>query len=420
MHWPTAYLLSIMITLILLGGVLAYAWRFRYARGAVYFLTFGAGAFLWTLLVAAMAVSPPETAKIWLRLKYFVIAFEPVPVLLFVLAYTGRDRWLRPALIAGLCAIPALTQCMVWTNGMHHLMLRALEMVSDGDLTYAAEISFGPYYWVHAFYGYLLTMGAAGILGLAMIRGGSLVRRQGVPIMIGVLAPLVANVVLLTQAAPPQVDPMPFGLAVTAVLLGWGGFRHQLLNLVPVARSRLVESVREGMLVVDGEGRVVDLNPAMRDFLGVEEKRVVGKPVQEVIREHAGMSQLLEAPVPAQSEEGEHELQIGEREFQARIVPLGGGADNQGRLIVLNEQTQRKKMQRERERLIAELQDALSQVKTLRGMLPVCANCKKVRDDEGYWHQVDVYIRRHSEAEITHGICPECEHELYPEYATRK
>jgi AmiR/NasT family two-component response regulator len=65
-------------------------------------------------------------------------------------------------------------------------------------------------------------------------------------------------------------------------------------------------------------------------------------------------------------------------------------------------------------RLNAELQDALAQVKTLSGLLPICASCKKVRDDRGYWHQVEVYIRDHSEAKFSHGICPDCAKSLYP------
>ncbi|MFW6055420.1 MAG: GAF domain-containing protein [Thermodesulfobacteriota bacterium] len=66
---------------------------------------------------------------------------------------------------------------------------------------------------------------------------------------------------------------------------------------------------------------------------------------------------------------------------------------------------------RERNRL----QKALDQVKTLKGMLPICANCKKIRDDQGYWNQLESYLHRHSDAEFSHGICPECEKELYPE-----
>ena len=77
----------------------------------------------------------------------------------------------------------------------------------------------------------------------------------------------------------------------------------------------------------------------------------------------------------------------------------------------------RKQAAEERERLVAELQKALSEVKTLRGYIPICASCKKIRDDKGYWNQVESYIERHTEAEFSHGICPDCLKRLYPEYA---
>lgn len=67
-----------------------------------------------------------------------------------------------------------------------------------------------------------------------------------------------------------------------------------------------------------------------------------------------------------------------------------------------------------------ELQAALDQVKQLSGLLPICASCKKIRDDGGYWHDVAVYIRDHSEAEFTHGICPECAEKFYPEFVNRR
>lgn len=63
-----------------------------------------------------------------------------------------------------------------------------------------------------------------------------------------------------------------------------------------------------------------------------------------------------------------------------------------------------------------ELQAALDQIKTLKGLLPICAQCKKIRDDEGYWHGVEVYIREHSDADFSHGICPSCLQILYPDF----
>ncbi len=78
--------------------------------------------------------------------------------------------------------------------------------------------------------------------------------------------------------------------------------------------------------------------------------------------------------------------------------------------------TERKQAEGERERLIAELEDALARVKTLNGLLPICSSCKKIRDDQGYWQQIERYISKHSEVEFSHGICPECMKELYPDF----
>ena len=70
--------------------------------------------------------------------------------------------------------------------------------------------------------------------------------------------------------------------------------------------------------------------------------------------------------------------------------------------------------------LIVKLQDALAKIKTLRGMLPICAACKKVRDDKGYWSQIEVYVRDHSDAEFTHGLCPDCAQKYYDQLSSLK
>jgi hypothetical protein len=75
-----------------------------------------------------------------------------------------------------------------------------------------------------------------------------------------------------------------------------------------------------------------------------------------------------------------------------------------------------KQAEEERERLIRQLQDALANIKTLKGLLPICYSCKQIRDDKGYWNQIDTYIRDHTEAEFTHGICPACAMKLYPDF----
>jgi DNA-binding response OmpR family regulator len=89
-----------------------------------------------------------------------------------------------------------------------------------------------------------------------------------------------------------------------------------------------------------------------------------------------------------------------------------------GQLLVrsLRYAIERKRGELERSNLIRKLTHALEKIQTLRGLLPICTRCKKIRDDEGYWHQVEVYIRDHSEAEFSHGFCPDCARELYPQF----
>jgi CheY-like chemotaxis protein len=71
------------------------------------------------------------------------------------------------------------------------------------------------------------------------------------------------------------------------------------------------------------------------------------------------------------------------------------------------------KAEDERKKLIRQLQEALSEIKTLKGIVPICASCKKIRNDKGYWQQLEAYIREHSQAEFSHGICPDCAQKLY-------
>ena len=82
-------------------------------------------------------------------------------------------------------------------------------------------------------------------------------------------------------------------------------------------------------------------------------------------------------------------------------------------ITIIRDITERRKVENERERLLGELQSALATVKTLRGLLPICAWCKKIRDDKGYWSKVEEYVAQRTEAEFTHGICPECAQKLH-------
>jgi PAS domain-containing protein len=103
-------------------------------------------------------------------------------------------------------------------------------------------------------------------------------------------------------------------------------------------------------------------------------------------------------------------------EVSAGLLELG---DQRFILAVDRDITARRQVETARENLIQDLKDSFEKIKTLKGLLPICASCKKIRDDKGYWSQVEVYIRERSEADFTHSICPECVRRLYPEVADR-
>lgn len=98
--------------------------------------------------------------------------------------------------------------------------------------------------------------------------------------------------------------------------------------------------------------------------------------------------------------------------------------DSQGMLLAIegiaSDITERKRQEGERKRLIRQLRKALSEVKTLSGLLPICSHCKKVRDDKGYWQQIDSFITEHSDLFFSHGLCPDCLARHYPEYTSRR
>jgi PAS domain S-box-containing protein len=129
-----------------------------------------------------------------------------------------------------------------------------------------------------------------------------------------------------------------------------------------------------------------------------------------------------------QTEESFHQRK--ENDYEYRVIAKDGEihwlhdrgkfvADQQGNALfwqgVLLDITRGKKAEEERENLIRKLQEALAEVKTLSGLLPICASCKMIRDDKGYWNQIETYVAEHTEAKFSHSICSTCAHKLYPE-----
>ncbi|MDZ4164113.1 MAG: MASE3 domain-containing protein, partial [Smithellaceae bacterium] len=183
------------------------------------------------------------------------------------------------------------------------------------------------------------------------------------------------------------------------------------------------------MLVVIGSDQNVQLiNKKGCEVLGYSEEEIVGKNwfdhfLPENLPENvkAVFLKILSGEV----EPFEYfENDVLTKEGQERAIAWHNTMlrDGEGNIIATlssgEDITDRKRVEEEREKVVHELKEALGKVKLLSGFIPICASCKKIRDDKGYWEQVEVYIRNHSEAEFSHGICPDCMKTLYREITT--
>lgn len=131
--------------------------------------------------------------------------------------------------------------------------------------------------------------------------------------------------------------------------------------------------------------------------------------------------ELLETGKP-RTEVHEHVDKIGNKiSVEVTAYPVRDGTGEIARFVhIAKNITERNKLEQERKKLISELQDALAEIRTLKGIIPICASCKKIRNDKGFWEQTEAYISRHSDAEFSHGVCPECAQKLYPRYFDEK
>ena len=187
----------------------------------------------------------------------------------------------------------------------------------------------------------------------------------------------------------------------------------------------VVQTAKDAIILADASGNIIAWNRAAQTIFGYREEEVMGQPLTMVMPERyrdahrKGMARLQaggEAHVIGTTVElhglrkdgSEFPLELSIGTWQATDGPFYSG--------IIRDITERKRAEEERERLIRELQEAMAEIKVLDGLLPICATCKKIRDDKGYWKQLEDYISDHSKATFTHGICADCARKIHPDW----
>lgn len=415
-------MLSAIVLLQLISAVFClmlavYAWSRRAHPATAYFALAMALATVWTVGFVLEILSTTLSAKLfWANVQFFGIAPLPVAWLAMTLHYTDAHRrwgWI----VSALWAIPAATLVVIWTDGYHHLFRGHPMVACSGSFFPALANDYQLWFYVvHAFFSYAMFAGSLGFLAHAWCRAEGKYRQQILVLLASTAFPVIVDLFYVTGINPiTDINLTTVAFSISGALIAWSLFSYRFLDLMPVARSVLVDIVGDAWIVIDAADRVLDLNKTAERVLGRPLKEMIGQTLDRV----ADSDQLVECLQERQERPTEIEMRQGNETawYDLRHSPLN---DHRGRrrgcLIVLRDITPRKRIEMERERLVNELQGALAKVEKLEGMLPICANCKRIRDENGVWHNVEVYIRDHSKAEFSHGICPDCAKRLYPDF----
>ncbi len=395
------YIWVLLASAVVTAALGAYAWRQRAVPGGAPFAFLMLIATVWALANALeMAGADLPTKLFWANVQYLCYGTLPVAWLALALQYTGRDEWLTRRNLALLMIEPLITVILVWTNPLHGLMRRGVHLDTAGPFPVIGK-TFGPWFWVHAAYTYLL-LSLNIYLFVATLRTSPLSRRQTRVLLIGTLLPVVWNALYNFGLSPiPRHDVAPAVLSLSGVVIAWGLFRHRLFDLVPVARTTVVEGMDDGVMVLDAGNRIVDLNPAAQRIVGRPASQALGRPAAEVLPDmialchDAAMTRI--------------ELAWGEGDaapyYDVRCSPLTDGRGRRiGQLIVWHDITERRRARtqllqqqralavlEERERLARELHDTLGQV---LGYVNVQAQAARELLSSGQTREADAHLAR--------------------------
>lgn len=186
----------------------------------------------------------------------------------------------------------------------------------------------------------------------------------------------------------------------------------------------ILEGIEEAYFEVDLKGNLTFFNDSLLAILGYSREELMGMNNRDYMPPEGSkeifklFNYIYRTGKPIRKYGYQVIKKDGTQGFHELFACLMNGKDGNpvGFCGIAHDITERKLVEKEREKLIKELQDALAEVKTLSGLLPICSHCKNIRDDKGYWNQIESYIRDHSEAQFSHSICPECVKKYYSDF----
>jgi PAS domain S-box-containing protein len=342
-------------------GLAIFAWRHHSTPGATSFAALMGCVAWWSIGYAIQLSFIALRAKvIQSNINYIAIFIVPLAWLAFALQYTGHEKWLTRRNLALLSIVPIILLGVVWTDSLHRWFRTDVQLVTIGGRFVAMKPTHGVAFWAFVAYAYPLILLGTGLILRNLVGSAGVHRSQAIVITIGTLAPLAANVLSIFNLIPLQgIDLTPFAFVITGLAMGWGLFRYQLLDVVPVARDTIIENMRDSVIVLDARKRIVDLNPAAQKLLGRPTSQVIGHPSRQVLADWPALAEYTQDIIEAQAEIAMNKEGI-QRFFDLRISPLRGlRGGSAGRLVVLRDITVRKRAESELKAILESIADGV-------------------------------------------------------------
>lgn len=272
-----------LVSLALSIGVLAYTWSRRGVRSAPAFGWYTVGQIIWTVGIIFEMQAPQLQAKIlWDSLQWIASAVILVSLPVFVIRYTEARIGPAKSVLGVAFAIPLLMCVLVATDSQHHLIYSSPQLVRGNPfdvLTYDFTMPVIAY----SIYGDLVVGASILFLLRQSMHPHNIYRAQSVIIATGIGIPLLGTILALAGLHPtPQRDFTPLTFALGNLLIAWGLYQYRILEVLPIGRDKVFETMVEPVVILDNQHRVVDINTAMLDLLGQGSADVIGKSAKQV------------------------------------------------------------------------------------------------------------------------------------------
>lgn len=252
-------------------GTIGFLWKFRKSTEVIYLMLVEISAAIWAMSSGIEYISGSlEMKKTWAELSYLGIAFLPVSYYLFTKAFRQKHKNITPRNILLLSLVPVITILLVFTNDHHHLIWKSINL-SSSNFSNLVMVH-GAWYWF--FWIHCISIVLAGLYNLikSFFEFSSYYKPQVIILLIATLIPLIGNIMYITGLNPiPGFDWTPVLFIFTGIGVSYGIVYFRMFNLVPFARNTLIDSMNDGIIIVDAEGFIEDYNPAIKKIFKIKE-----------------------------------------------------------------------------------------------------------------------------------------------------